>query len=305
MREFRPMQRNRETVMALTVFLALVALSLLQPFSAITLWLFPFPVIAISVLQPRMYASTMAVIAGFVLVLAGFGWLALFFIIALYFLAWSIRENILNNKSPYLSVITITLVFVMLELVLLALIHWSGIDIISVMKSQLKQSIAQDEALMKSLGYNSDNAISQTLTWIQTMFPAMLSLVALAGAMANVWLLRWNLKARYDIPPLLRNWKLPYSVLLVYILSLSLILLQAFKSTPLLWQLMQNIELIGAFLIGIQGISFIWRIVGRFRFRAVILIIAIAASFLSIISMLYVVLGVVDIVNETRLRRKQ
>lgn len=302
--EFKPMNPNRETTMAIIVFVLLLGCSLVPFLSAATLWLFPFPLIAMAVLQPRIYASTMALLAGLVAGIAGFGWLALFFTLALYFLSWAGKDHIDHDRSPFLTVVTITLVFVMLELVFLAFIHWSGLDIMSTMKVAFTQSLQSDKTLLKQMGYDSTTLANQTFAWVQTVFPGLVALLALVGAMVNVWLLKWILHSRVSIPPLLRNWRLPYSVLLVYLLSIALILVHAFHAAPLVWQTIQNIEVIGSFLIGVQGIAFIWRLVQPLKIRVIVLIAALLAATIVFISLLYIVFGVIDILNTTRLRRK-
>lgn len=296
--EFKPF--TKEMGIAAAAYVVLLSLSLILPFTGLVIWILPFPVIAFSVLQSRTFAAALSVFAGLVLVFAGFGWFALLVAIALYFLAWVVGENISHNNSPFIVLITLTLVLVMLELVLLALFRWQGVDIIGTFKTQLSHSISQESALFGRTGTDTKVLLTQTVTWLKMMFPAIVSLLAGFFAVVNVILLRWLLKATHPLTPLLRNWRLPYSVLIVYLVSLALLLVHAFQAQSWVWQSLNNIEFLGSLLIGIQGIAFVWRKLQQNSARYFLLVLLLLAVIVPFVSMVYVILGVMDILNESR-----
>jgi uncharacterized protein YybS (DUF2232 family) len=293
---------NREMGIAGLVYVLLLTASLVPPFQGLVIWLLPVPVIAFAILQSRIYAAVLSVLAGLVLIISGFGAFGILVAVALYFLAWSVGDIISRGHSPFMAVVSFTLVFIMLELVFFALVRWTGADL-SLLKEQLSKSLTQESSLLNK-GVSTKNFVQQAESWIKMMIPALVSITALFFAITDLLLLRWLLKAQVSMSPLLRNWRLPYSVLLIYLLSLVLILLNAFHTLPLLWQSIHNIEFIGSLLIGLQGIAFVWRKLQSNRGRYMVLVLLFVASIVRYVSLVYVVMGVLDILNETRRRKR-
>ncbi|QQE78936.1 DUF2232 domain-containing protein [Alicyclobacillus sp. SO9] len=295
--DYKPM--DRETGIALVMYILLLSLGLLPGFSVLTLWLLPAPIVALTILRSRRTGFILSLIASAALALTGLGWLAVLLAMAFYFLAWSVSEQLTRQVSFFGPLITFILVLIMLELVLLALLRYTGIDILGALSSEVSRTFTQESQALGLSSSNADTIIKQMQSFITLMFPALLAIIAIVLSMANMVILKWLLRDTVQIS-ILSKWNLPYSVLMTYLLSLLLLLFNAFKGNHVLWQTLNSIELIGAFLVGIQGLALIWRKLYQNRIRFLVLILLIIGTTVQFISMALIIIGVFDIANRAR-----
>lgn len=292
---------GREATAAGLVFIVLAALTVLPQFALIAVWLLPMPLIVFTVLKARIVTPFLALAAGGSLLAVGFGWSALLFALGIYFIGWVMGESIASSESPYMPLITGTLVLVMLELVLLALVRFSGTDIYSALTSQINQSLQQDAALFKVNQASLPAIVKSAVDWVRMMIPGLLVVFAFLWAAVNLLLARLILGEKAGPrKPLLSTWRLPNSIVVVYVIALIFAMFGGFKNYSVFAQLVNNTMFLAGFFIGIQGLAFIWRKIGQRKTRYVWLVLLLIASTFRIVGDLFVLIGLFDSVRTTR-----
>lgn len=294
-----PANVSREAIIAGILFLCLLGLSLMPPLTIITIWLMPIPLIVLTVLRHRIATAIFATIFALALIVLGLNWAAVLFALATYFMGWSMGEELRKSHSPYAPLITGTLVIVMLELVLLALIRWAGVDIFHSLSVQLTQSLHADT---KALGLSSkDDAklVADTLTRIQLLLPAFICTFALFCATLNLYVARYVVKAHIHRPPILTNWRLPYWSVFAYLVVLTLTLVHAFAHSALWWQALNNAQFLLGLVIGIQGLSALWRWLSRYRAGRFWFMLVIVTCAFRLVGSVCVLIGLFDMINDS------
>lgn len=290
---------GREGAAAGLAFLILAALSALPQFSLLVVWLLPMPLIVFTVLRMRFVPPILAAVAGACLLAVGFGWSALLFALGIYFLGWVMGESIMKSDSPYAPLITGTLVLLMLELVLLALIRWSGTDIFAALTNQITLSLQQDQKLLGLSQLSTPDMITTAVQWVRMMMPGLLTIFAFLLATLNLLLARLLLGQKAGPrKPLLSTWRLPNSVVTVYVLALTFGLFGGLKSQPVFWQMINNVMFLAGFLIGIQGVAFIWRRIKERRGGYVWLVLLLLAASIQLVGDIYILIGLFDSVRK-------
>lgn len=292
---------GREATAAGLVFLVLTALTVLPQTAFLAVWLLPMPLIVFTVLKSRFAPVVLAMVAGMALLAVGFGWSAILFALGIYFIGWVMGESILNSESPYTPLITGTLVFVMLELVLLALVRWSGTDIFAALTQQINLSLQKDAQLLKMNQTSLPEMVQAAVDWVRMMIPGLLGVLAFLLAALNLVLARGILGEKAGPhKPFLSAWKLPNSVIAVYVIALTFALFGGQKNPTIFWQLVNNTMFLAGFFIGIQGIAFIWRKIGQRRGRYIWLVVLLLASTFRFVGDVYILIGLFDSVRTTR-----
>ncbi|MCL6597721.1 DUF2232 domain-containing protein [Alicyclobacillus macrosporangiidus] len=295
-------QFSREARTAAVVFFVLLGMTLVPPFTLLTAWLLPVPMIVFWRLGHRRVAMVLTGVVALALWAGGMGMAGVFMALGVGFVSYVMAESMRTVESPFAAIITGALVFIMMELVVLALIRWSGIDIFDALVRDLQDSLRQQQGMM-----GLDDAAVRTLAadvaqWIRLMFPAVISVVSVLLAGVNLVAARWLLRDRIAPKPLLSAVRLPSSVVLVYVLSLAAVLLGWPKETPFGWQLVNNAAFLAGFFLGVQGVSFLWRRVRGRTGQHLWLVLMLAGSLLRPVSSIYIVLGVIDVMNHSRRR---
>ncbi|SFU62767.1 DUF2232 domain-containing protein [Alicyclobacillus macrosporangiidus] len=295
-------QFSREARTAAVVFFVLLGMTLVPPFTLLTAWLLPVPLIVFWRLGHRRAAMVLTGIVALALWAGGMGLAGVFMALGVGFVSYVMAESMRTVESPFAAIITGALVFIMMELVVLALIRWSGIDIFDALVHDLEDSLRQQQGMM-----GLDDAAVRTLAadvaqWIRLMFPSVISVVSVLLAGVNLVAARWLLRHRIAPKPLLSAVRLPSSVVLVYVLALAAVLLGWPKEIPFGWQLVNNAAFLAGFFLGVQGVAFLWRRVRGRTGQHLWLVLMLAGSLLRPVSSIYIVLGVIDVMNHSRRR---
>ncbi|MDQ0190930.1 DUF2232 domain-containing protein [Alicyclobacillus cycloheptanicus] len=283
---------RRERLVAALISLILLGVSLLPGFNLMMLWLFPLPLIIFHVTGAKRVSTVVAVLFAGGFLLSGFGWSAVLVAVAMYFLSFAMGDALQGSDSPYAALITGTLVFVMLELVFLAFLRWAGIDLFQDLSRQISNSAALYQAF-PGVGQQSLNTfVQQELQTIQLMLPGILCMFAFLAAAVNLLLVRLVLRRTCSWQSLLLNWRMPYSIVAVYMVSLAFVLFGWFRDSSFLWPAANNAMFLGGFFLGIQGLAFLWRRLHGRQLAYLWLTLLIGLS--AFLGNLFVLLGLID-----------
>jgi uncharacterized protein YybS (DUF2232 family) len=182
----------------------------------------------------------------------------------------------------------------MMELVLLALIHFTGVDIPALITQVVHKAMQSDAKLLNLDAKVVKSYETTTIAWIKLMIPALLSSFAFFFSAINLLLTRALISRTVKQRPLLLTWVMPRSVILVYVISLSFVLFGWLKTWPYWWQIANNVMYLTGLLIGIQGLSMIWRRLHTHSLRSVWVTLLVLLTVIPYVRSIYVLLGLVD-----------
>lgn len=294
---------GRQNALALLLFLV-ISMASLTPLSLYAVWLFPVPIALLMVQHVRIWPIVAAIVVTACLFVAGFGWSSMLFGVAMYYVAVVLSDAVKSKTAPYSSILVSTIVFILAELVFLALLKYDGVDIFRALQEMMYNQLHQDANLFGSNVQLAQQVIASELSYLKLMLPALVSVVAFMLATIDYLIVRNIVLDRVSRPPVLTNWYVPQSVITVYFLSLIYVYVGNGNGAPYVWQVVNNALFLSGFVIGVQGLAMIWRRVqhrrgGRLWF-ALLLIVALVpfARFV------YIVLGLVDNMRQRQQMRK-
>lgn len=291
---------SREVIAAGILFLCLLGLSLMTPLTVLAIWFTPIPLSVLIAAGRRTETLLFCIILGIALAVLGLNWAALLFAAAVYGLAIIMGDGIRKSDSPYGSLITATFVTIMLVLVLLALIRSTGINPVHSLQAQLEQSLQLDSRLLGGAGkQNTRQLADAVMTRIELLFPAFVCTFALLVSAVNLYVARWMLRRKIHCPPILETWRLPYWTLPAYLVILILTLSHAFSSSFLWWQVVNNSQFLLGLVIGIQGLSYLWRRLSQYRFGRFWFMLVMLATVVRLIGSVCVLIGLFDLINDS------
>lgn len=282
---------------AFVLYIFLLGLSFLPGVSLWALWLVPAPLIVFHVTGQRRLTALLASLYTICLLYAGWNAAALVIGAGVYFLSWVMGDAMADSESPYPALVTGTFVFVMIELVLLALYRWSGGHLFTDLSTALTESIRQDQAMLGATSTANATQVAEAfMAWLQTSLPGIVSVFAILMAILNLVVAR-RLTGQTTSKSILLDWRLPGSLVGVYITALAIVLFGAQKDVPLWWQAANSAVLIAGFLLGIQGIAWVWRRVYHHRYAKLWLTLLIVGGLVQLIRSVYVLIGLLDMMR--------
>ncbi|MBX5435798.1 MAG: DUF2232 domain-containing protein [Alicyclobacillaceae bacterium] len=286
-------QRRMVARTALVGVILLCAVPFTAPFAA---WVLPAPMMAVTTRErwPAAVAACTALLVG------GFGWNALIFALAAWFVGWVAGDAIRRKESLYVPLIAGALTFIMLELVQLAFIQAHGLDI----GQQITRWVSRmwSDWAHALDGLDAQRTSDALAARIRLMLPASLCIIAVILSALNLTAGRLLLgRIGEGAPSLLAGWRLPMEVAAVYMLSLPLLWFRSFETTSVWWQCVNTIAVVAGFLIAIQGMSCVWRRIKPEHWRwAWLVLIAGIVPLIPYGANLYVLLGLVDMLSGLR-----
>ncbi|MCL6516022.1 DUF2232 domain-containing protein [Alicyclobacillus sp.] len=290
---------SREARRAAVVFFVLLVLTVVPPFTLVTTWLFPIPLLTFWWLQMHRTALALTGVVAAAMWLTGLGLAGLFAAVGVGFVAFVMAEALRGGDTPFAPIITGSLVFIMMELVMLAFTRWTGVDLFQSLAAEVERSLREQGAFgLDDAGVR--NLAAQMVQWTRLMFPSVIAVMAMLVATVNLVSARLLLRRLLPERPFLSAVRLPVSVVVLYVLALGAVLAGWPKEWPIVWQTVNNAAFLAGLFLGVQGVSFLWR---RVRGRAgqyVWLALMIAGSLFRPISSIYVVLGVMDVMQQHR-----
>lgn len=287
-------------------FTVLIVLSLVQPLTWMLVWFYPIPLIVFTVTNRLWMPATLAGAYAVCLMLAGYGWSAWVFGLAIFFVGWVMGDSLKNRESPFAPLITGTMVFVMLELILFALLHWFGYNFSDIIVRSLESQAANPRLAGVSPSVWS-HQVRQFADQVRLLLPGGMCIWGLVAATINLLVAR-RLLSNVALPtgplaplPLLSAWRLPYTVAVVYMVTIVCVLLGLFQRVAWAWQFVNSGALITGFLVGVQGLSYLWRKLAKSPGRWLILLILLSAGVASrVVGQVYILVGLFDMLSSAR-----
>lgn len=285
---------------AILILLVLIPLAAFSPFAIFVVWFLPIPLFVFFVHQFRWLPRLVSLVIGICLAFSGFGIAGFLFAYAIYILSQIMADSVCGTGNPYLVIVAGTFTFLMLFLVLLARIKWGGIHFYAELSKQLIQESASNNPLLRVEKANPHQLSALIINQLQLVLPGVLCIVAFLLSSVNFLIARCLTKSVRIRPPLLLPWNLPYGVIYVYIISLTFVLFGWLHDSTFWWHVLNSTILFAGFLVGIQGLAFVWRRLYGHRRAQIWMGLLLLATLVPIVRSIYILLGLIDSSNRTR-----
>ncbi|GGI95159.1 hypothetical protein GCM10010885_00960 [Alicyclobacillus cellulosilyticus] len=294
---------SAEALLALALFVLLCSCTLLPGVNLLAVWFLPLPLIVMAVCEGQAAVTALAGCAAVFLLLGGFGWSGLVFAVGMYAMARVTGEHVREGESPYPALVFTTLLFVMLELVQLAQYRAAGHDIRAAVQAMFHTWLAADQRILNLTPAEIRRLADERAQWVLMMLPGMIGVTAVALAWMNVGGARLLLQRRIPrFALLIDGWNLPYATVVLYVL-LQCIILFGWVDNPSFWgQSVHNASFVAGFLLGIQGLAWLWRRVsalGQVKYAWLFPLIALPLT-LQFVGALYIIIGMLDLMRQHR-----
>ncbi|MCL6631760.1 MAG: YybS family protein [Alicyclobacillus herbarius] len=290
----------REHVWAGGWFVGLIALTLSPLGPTAGVWLFPVPLAIIYCLNSLGPVLGLAAIAGTALFVAGTGWLAVLFSVWMTAVAVILGDALSRRESPYFAWIGATLCGTMLELGILAASGGGAEGFYDTWREEWTRWLVNAGPGTGLSRGEGAALIAHTIAWLQVMLPGVLILAAFLVTALNWSVCRYVLRRLHPPVGMLSGWKLPRSVVNLYLAALAFLLLGISGSTTLLGQLAHNVVFLSGFFLGVQGLICLWKGVSGRRWRALWLGLLVLLASVRLISDFYVLVGIFDVLRTPR-----
>ncbi|WP_067930373.1 DUF2232 domain-containing protein [Alicyclobacillus kakegawensis] len=290
---------TREYVWAGVWFVGLVALSLTQVGSAWSGWLFPIPITMVYCLASPGPAVVVAVLAGLALLVSGLRGLAVLFVAWMISLACILGEALSRRDSVYKAWVNATLSTLMLELAILASFGGRTADLFESLRGLWMRWLDNGHGVSIP-GAGGGALVDAAIAWLQVMLPGVLVVLAFLLVVVYWGCTRYLLRRQRPAEGGFAHWRLPRSVVTVYLLALACVLLGVFSSLPLMGQFARNVVFLAGFFIGVQGLVCLTRGMAGGRLRALWLSLLVLLASVRLVSDFYVLVGILDVLRSPR-----
>lgn len=293
---------GRASWIAALLYVTLLVVCVLTPLAGLLIWLLPAPMVVFGVQGHQKTAIVLGVVSLVALFLAGLGIAAVVFAAGLYFVSWVMAESISHEESAYPALITGTLVFVMMGLVSLAFLHWAGVDFTSQLAFDSQKSIDMSQPFLHLSQTDVKGITGDVTSNVTMMIPAILCILAFLGTLLNFVIAGsiMSLTKGFHRPPILSTWRIPSSVVLVYIVCMTGSVFGWMKGSTFWWHALNNAAITAGFFVCIQGIALVWRKVRRFPLAYLwLLLLGVLAT---VLNSLFIFLGLLDVAWMRRTR---
>jgi uncharacterized protein YybS (DUF2232 family) len=281
---------GRAKATASFVFAILILMTLIPLIPLITIWFFPIPLAVLYTTSKRTLVIALTSFLTAVLVSGGLGWTGILLGVATYFVAWVNGECLRRMDSPYGALITSTLVFIMLELVALALMRYTGVNL----DEAIKQFAQYEAHFLGASDSLANQMAAQIANQVHISLPAYLSIWAFLVAAVNFIGTRMILGRALPQRPLLSSWRLPLWISMVFVTTTLIINVKILRMGPVLSQIFESASLMTGFLLFIQGLAVLWRRLKRSgRGRGYVISLGVL-GLLPYVPYVYLLLGLID-----------
>ncbi len=289
----QPGLREQSTWTAIGLFVVLAAAAAFTPLTGLVVWLMPVPFIVLTVKSSKLLSLMLVAVMAGVLIAAGLGMATIVFTLGVYLVGWVMGEAMQSSDNAFPSLITGTLVFVMLSLVGLAFLYWSGFHFQSELLRQSELSLQMYQPALHLSPAQILQMSTNVVHTITTALPAILVILSFLVAVINYVAARAIAGIeQVSAQPLLSAWRLPSSVIWVYIVTTFCVVFNIGVSTPYLWSALNNAFMLTGFFIGVQGVAFIWRRIRHTSLRYFLIILITIAAVL--LNSLFILIGLFD-----------
>ncbi len=284
------------------VFFILLAFAVSTPLSTLAIVLLPVPLV---LLFARGLWQRAAIHLFVALVVLGFlGSFLQAILMLLFVAAFSyVLGNGFRTGHVTRAMINSVLIFITFIVIGLALLKWSGIEILPLLMTEVKRAISENPNMNLLAGGNSGKAIAQLVQQISLYFPSFIVLFGIGGTLLDAAIARLFLRRQSDkFQPVFRFLKFPPMLVVVFGFSLVILAFQLLRHVSLVWTLANNIFLISGFLLALQALSFLWWYLRQKPWGIIAFPFLFILSFVPYISQVYLLLGVLDVVMDLRER---
>jgi Predicted membrane protein (DUF2232) len=285
---------SREVILAGVAYVALLGFAVAPTTRVLATSLLPVPLIVLTVKNIRWAPVGMAALSALLMFVLGYTWFSPLFGLVMYFMGWSMGEALKSNRVPYQALAVGTLSVVMLELVGLAMARYMGLDFYATLKTILLEGVQQSSSVPQAA---ARNLISELVDRVRLLTPAILCVVGFLISVANVLGAKLILGPRSCATGLLTQYQLPQTVVTVYVIASVALLFPPGDSTPFWWQACVNVTYLGGFFIGIQGLSWCWRMVQSIRGKWLILVLLLILAPIPFVHSIYILAGLLDLMS--------
>lgn len=252
-------------------------------------------------LENKHFIGHMAIIFGFVLIVAGGAGFALV-LVGLFFLVPAVAMGTLYKKeyaAPFVILGSVLTIIVEL-LLMFALLSLGGLNIIASLESILRESFSTMSHIMPP--YVDDAYVDYLIFTVTQLIPSAIIMIALFFTLVTHSVARRVLAyAEYDLPslPPVRTWMLPKSIVWLYI---GVLLINLFTHPEAMGSMytmvIYNLVLLLTIAFCVQAISFLFYLSYVKGWNNALPIIGIVGCFY--FSMMFSILGVFDLILDLR-----
>lgn len=298
----QPRLGGQSTWTATMLFAVLAAAVVFTPLTGLVVWFMPVPFIVLSVQKSRILSIVLALVLALVLVAAGLGLTTIVFALGIYLVGWVMGEAAANSETAYPALITGTLVFVMMSLVGLAFLYWSGVHLQDEVLKQSQQSLQMYQPELHLSPAQVQQMSADVAARMNTALPAILAILSFLLATVNYLIARVLLySSEISSQPLLSTWRMPNAAVWVYVITTFCVVFGIGKGSSFLWSALNNAFVITGFFLVVQGVAFIWRRTRHLPTRYWWLCLTVVAAVL--LNSIFILIGLLDSMLMNRRRR--
>ncbi|KYG29631.1 YybS family protein [Alkalihalobacillus trypoxylicola] len=289
-----------EGAMIAALFIVIYLVTTIVPFAFIlTLWFLPTPFIVYGIrtsLKANLLVWFVSCILAFI-----FGGLS-GLLLALFFATSGVvmGELYRRKKGSFSVLIGASLSFTVGMLGLyVATFFIMGENPMSFIKESLREQINVSEAMLSSIGQNTDNLqpFYEMIDTIHYFAPLMLVVmgctIAVITVIVNQAILK-RLRIPFEKLPAFRDWRFPRFFIWYYLITM-LLLLIGFEEGSTLFLFVTNLYPLFGFVMIIQGLSFIFYYFHIKKQSIALPILILIVSFLTPLSEIVRILGIIDL----------
>jgi hypothetical protein len=291
---------SREVILAGVAYVALLGFAVTPTTRILATSLLPVPLIVLTVKNIRWAPVGMAALSALLMAVLGYTWFSPLFGLVVYFMGWSMGEALKSNRAPYQALVVGTLSVVMLELVGFAMLRSMGLDFYATFRTVLLESVQHSSSMPQEA---ARNLIADLVDRVHLLTPAILCVAGFLISLANVLGAKLILGPRSCATGLLTQYQLPQTVVAVYVIASVALLFPPGDSTSFWWQACVNAAYLGGFFIGIQGLSWCWRMVQPMRSKWLILVLLLILAPIPFVHSIYILAGLLDLMNRANRMR--
>ncbi len=285
-------------------FFALLCITVLTPLGGIAALLLPIP---LTLLVARgQWRRAGYYVGAALLILSVLGSIASALLILLFvsLFAYVLGVGFQRNQVKR-ALVNATLVAIAFFIAGLALMRWSGIAILPLIMAEVKKTLAADPQITLLGGQSLGKAVQALQSQVELYFPGFIVIMGGVGTLVNAALTRVLLKkSDSGYEPVFSRLQFPTIVVGIYFFCFVLLIAGSGQGS-LFASLVSNVFLIASFLMTIQALSLLWFFLGKRPFGVWIMLLAVMLALVSVIGILYLLLGVMDVIVDFRARARK
>ncbi|MHB1629249.1 MAG: DUF2232 domain-containing protein [Bacilli bacterium] len=286
-------------------FYALLGATMLTPVGGVIALLLPVP---LTLLVARGRWKRAAFHAGTALIILSIlGSIVSALLILLFVSAFSYVLGIGFQKNQVKrALVNATLVATVFFIAGLILMRMSGIAILPLIMTEVKRTLTADPRMTLLGGQSLGSAAKLLQSQVKLYFPGFIVILGGIGTLLNAAVTRVLLnRSDPGSDPVFRYLQFPKIVVGIYLLCFLLLIGDVGRGSVIVSALVNNVFLIASFLMTVQALSLLWFYLQKRALGVWIMLLAVLLSLVSVIGILYLLLGILDVSVDFRSRAKK